>query len=83
MPKTYYVEALWDTEAGVFISKTNVPGLVVEAETLDEFMDIARELAPELLHANASPKRVTKKRGDSARARVQYQFTDELDLQRA
>ena len=84
MPKTYYVEALWDPESGVFISKTDIPGLVVEAGTLDEFMEIARELAGELLHANSTPKTVKRNRdAGKSKTLVQYQFTDELELAHA
>jgi hypothetical protein len=50
--KTYYVKAIWDEEAEVYYSETNVPGLVVEADTLAEFVEIAQELAPEMLEAN-------------------------------
>ena len=49
---TYYVRAIWDEEAGVYYSETNVPGLNVEAETLHEFIEIAEELAPQMLEAN-------------------------------
>lgn len=48
----YYVEAIWDAEAGVFVSKSNVPGLVVEAATLNVFMQTVKELTPVLLRAN-------------------------------
>jgi hypothetical protein len=48
----YYVEAIWDAEAEVFVSQSNVPGLVVEAASLDEFMQTVRELTPVLLDAN-------------------------------
>lgn len=49
---SYYVNALWDAEAGVYYSETNVPGLSIEAETLHEFIEIAEELAPQMLEAN-------------------------------
>ena len=48
----YHVKAVWDGEAGVYYSETNVPGLTVEAETLHEFIAIAEELAPQMLEAN-------------------------------
>lgn len=51
---TYYVRACWDAEAGVFTSESNIPGLVVEAETVDEFMEIAQELAPAMLRENVA-----------------------------
>ncbi len=48
----YHVAAEWDAEAGVWISSSNVPGLVVEATTLDEFVKLVSILAPELLAEN-------------------------------
>lgn len=53
MPKTsYYVRAIWDDEASVYYSESNIPGLVIEADTLADFMDAAQELGPEMLEAN-------------------------------
>jgi len=49
---TYHVVADWDAEAGGWISSSNVPGLVVEAATLPEFVDLVSELAPRLLAEN-------------------------------
>lgn len=77
MSKSYYVEAIWDAEAGVFVSKSNIPGLVVEAATPAEFIDIVHELAPELLRANLSK---ASRSGHHQRVPVRYQFTDEFEL---
>jgi hypothetical protein len=52
MIKKYEVMAIWDAEAKVFTSQSNIPGLVVEAETFEEFVDIVEALAPEVLEAN-------------------------------
>jgi Domain of unknown function (DUF1902) len=52
MKSSYYVKALWDPEASVWISETDVPGLVIEANTLSEFESLVMELAPEMLEAN-------------------------------
>jgi hypothetical protein len=52
MPSSYYVRAVWDAEAAVWISQTDVPGLVIEANTLSEFESLVQELAPEMLAAN-------------------------------
>jgi hypothetical protein len=51
-PTSYYVRAIWDEEASVYYSETNIPGLNVEADTICEFIDIAQELAPAMLMAN-------------------------------
>lgn len=52
MQRTYYVKALWDDEAGVWYSESDIPGLVIEAAKLDEFEQLMRDLAPELLSDN-------------------------------
>lgn len=52
----YHVAAEWDAEAGVWTSSSNVPGLVVEAATLPEFVDLVSALAPELLAENLGLK---------------------------
>lgn len=60
---SFRVTALWDSEAGVFHSESDIPGLVVEAETFDAFVDLVRGLAPEVLADNrpdvAPPYRIT------------------------
>ncbi len=50
--KTYHVKARWDAEARVYYSETDIPGLNIEAETLREFIEIAEDLAPQMLEAN-------------------------------
>jgi hypothetical protein len=55
MRKTYHVEAMWDPEAKVWVSKSDVPGLVIETATLAEFEALMRDLAPELIAANEGP----------------------------
>jgi hypothetical protein len=48
----HHVTAIWDQEAGVFVSQSTIPGLVIEAETFDEFMELVRALAPEIIAQN-------------------------------
>lgn len=48
----YPVQAEWDAEAGVWFSSSNIPGLVIEAATLPEFVELVSALAPELLAEN-------------------------------
>ncbi|MDY6924725.1 MAG: DUF1902 domain-containing protein [Pseudomonadota bacterium] len=50
---SYYVKALWDDQAKVWYSDSNIPGLVIEADTLAEFEQLMNDLAPEMLSANA------------------------------
>jgi|HubBroStandDraft_5_1064220.scaffolds.fasta_scaffold258402_1 hypothetical protein len=52
MKSSYYVRAVWDPDASVWISETDVPGLVIEASTLTEFEVLVWELAPEMLAEN-------------------------------
>jgi hypothetical protein len=52
MRRTFHVEARWDSEAKVWVSKSDVPGLVIETATLAEFEALIRALAPELLADN-------------------------------
>ena len=52
MSDRYHVEASWDDEAKVWISSSNIPGLVIEAPSLPEFVELAQALAPELLSDN-------------------------------
>ena len=51
MAENYYIRAVWDAGSKV-CSETDVPGLVVEADSLGEFIAIAEELLPEILKAN-------------------------------
>ena len=52
MRKTYHVDALWDSEAKVWVSKSDLPGLVIETATLAEFEALIRDLAPDVISAN-------------------------------
>jgi Domain of unknown function (DUF1902) len=49
---TFYVKALWDDEAKVFYSDSDIVGLHIETETLEAFELVMYEVAPELLVAN-------------------------------
>jgi hypothetical protein len=52
MRKSYYVRAVRDAEARVWISDTDIPGLVIESDTLAEFEALMMRLAPEMLTEN-------------------------------
>ncbi|HEX6860627.1 MAG TPA: DUF1902 domain-containing protein [Caulobacteraceae bacterium] len=56
MTTAYHVRAEWDSEAQVWVSNSNIPGLVVEAATLPEFIELVQALAPDLLRENAGVK---------------------------
>ncbi len=49
----YKVTALWDEEAKVWVATSDdVPGLVTEADTVDELLRKLQVLLPELLEEN-------------------------------
>ena len=52
MSESFYVKAVWDAEPGVWISESDIPGLVIEADTLAEFEELMDALAPEMLADN-------------------------------
>jgi hypothetical protein len=52
MTKQYHVEARWDPKAQVFYAKSDIPGLNVEADTIAEFIEIVKDIAPDLIKAN-------------------------------
>jgi Domain of unknown function (DUF1902) len=52
MHKPFNVIAVWDAEARVFTSQSDIPGLVVEADTFEEFVALVEALAPEVIAAN-------------------------------
>jgi hypothetical protein len=74
MPHLYHVEAKWDPEAKVWISESDVPGLVIEAETLAEFEDLVQHLVPEVLADN---------RGRDGRARIELTCRRTFELENA
>lgn len=56
MPKILFVRAEWDDEARVWVATSDdVPGLVTEADTVEELENKLRTLIPELLDANGIP----------------------------
>jgi len=50
--RTFSVKAVWDEEAGVYVSESDIIGFHIEAGTLDEFEELMMELGPELIVAN-------------------------------
>ncbi len=48
----FYVKAVWDEEANVFYTDSNIKGLHIEADTIEEFRDLVKEFAPELIFNN-------------------------------
>ncbi len=57
MAEPLVVRALWDDEARVWVAESDdVPGLVAEAEGLEELVHELERLVPELLELNAPDK---------------------------
>ena len=54
--RSFTVRALWDDEAKVYYSESDIDGLHIEAETLDEFESVMMDLAPDLIVANHMEK---------------------------
>jgi hypothetical protein len=50
--RTFNVAAIWDNEAKVFVSQSDIPGLVIEAETFDAFVSLVDRLAPVMIADN-------------------------------
>ncbi len=52
MKKIFRVRALWDEEAQRFYSDSDIRGLHIETDTLDEFEAVLADVAAELVLAN-------------------------------
>ena len=53
--RTFRVRAVWDAEAKVFVTDSDIVGLHVEAPTFDEFEAMVMNVAPDLIIANHIP----------------------------
>lgn len=53
MDRTYFAKVSWDEDAGVwYISETDFPGLVAEADSQRQLVHKVRDLVPELYELN-------------------------------
>jgi hypothetical protein len=50
--RAFTVTALWDEEIRAFISQSDIKGLHIEAQTIEEFEEIMHEVAIDLIVAN-------------------------------
>ena len=48
----FYIRPVWDEEAKVYVSESNIIGLSIEADTTEEIYEIAKECAVDLILAN-------------------------------
>lgn len=61
--QNFYVRAVWDEDAGVFYSESDIIGLHIEAESIEDFQKIMQENALDLVVANhITPQELTKKK---------------------
>lgn len=67
MARTFYVKAIWDSEAEVWCSESDIPGLALQSETLEEFEDLIRHFAPDLLASNLNIHEAVTIRFDASR----------------
>jgi len=72
--RVYYIKAEWDDEAKVwYVSSTDVPGLVAEANTPAELLSLLEVLVPEMIQLN----------GDDTQTDIPYSvMLDHLKAQR-
>ena len=52
MKRSYVVTAVWDAEAQVFYSESDIKGLHIESDTLEAFEALVVDLAPDLIIEN-------------------------------
>ncbi len=52
MKKSFFVKAIWDDESKVYISQSDIRGLVIEATSIEEFEAVMNDVAAELILAN-------------------------------
>lgn len=52
MQRTFTIAAIWDDEAKVFYSKSDIKGLHIEAGTIEEFEGVMSDLAIEMIVDN-------------------------------
>ena len=64
----FAVQFQWDEDASVWIATSkDIPGLVLESESLDRLIDRVRIAIPELIRLNGSEMEIDKEVGDSFR----------------
>jgi Domain of unknown function (DUF1902) len=52
MKRSYFIRAIWDTEAKTYYSESDIIGLHIEAKTLGEFEEVMNDMALELIMDN-------------------------------
>ena len=52
MTQVFAVTAVWDPDAEAFTTESDIPGLVVEAGTFEELVELVLSLAPDVIAEN-------------------------------
>lgn len=52
MKRSFFVRAIWDDEAKVFYSESDIDGLHIEAPTIDVFEEVVLDVAADMIAAN-------------------------------
>ena len=52
MKRTFFVRAIWDDEVRRYYSESDIDGLAIETDTLDQFEEVLNDVAAELVFAN-------------------------------
>ncbi|MEM9422995.1 MAG: DUF1902 domain-containing protein [Pseudomonadota bacterium] len=50
--RTFYIKAIWDEEASIFVSESDIIGLHIEASSIEEFEEVMWESATEIIVEN-------------------------------
>lgn len=59
--KTFYVKACWDDDEKIFFSESDIIGLHIEAETLEDFEKVMHSAAVDLIIQNhIKPEQLAK-----------------------
>lgn len=52
MKRSFFVRAIWDDEAKVFYSESDIDGLHIEAPTMEVFEEVVLDVAADMIAAN-------------------------------
>ncbi len=55
MKRSFFVRAIWDDDAKVFYSESDIDGLHIEAPTMDVFEEVVLDVAADMIAANHRP----------------------------
>ncbi len=50
--ENFRVKAIWDEKNRIYVSESNIRGLHIEAETIDQFEETLKDIAGDLLASN-------------------------------